>query len=55
MLDPVGGDVFTRSIGTLSPLGTIVAIGFRRRLVGPTRPALMVGRNLALQGFFLGG
>src|SRR3954454_18563620 len=28
VMDPVGGDVFTRSLPTLNPLGSIVAIGF---------------------------
>src|SRR5712691_3680614 len=28
VLDPVGGDVFTTSVGILQPLGTLVAIGY---------------------------
>ena len=28
VLDPVGGELFTRSLGLLRPLGAIVAIGF---------------------------
>jgi NADPH2:quinone reductase len=54
VLDAVGGDVFKRSIGTLNPLGTIVAIGFADGWWDPLDTALMVGRNLALQGFYLG-
>jgi NADPH2:quinone reductase len=54
VLDAVGGDVFKRSIGTLNPLGTIVGIGFADGWWDPLDTALMVGRNLALQGFYLG-
>jgi NADPH:quinone reductase-like Zn-dependent oxidoreductase len=54
VLDAVGGDVFKRSIATLNPLGTIVGIGFADGWWEPLDTALMVGRNLALQGFYLG-
>ena len=54
VLDAVGGDVFKRSIGTLNPLGTIVAAGFADGWWEPLDTALMVGRNLTLQGFYLG-
>jgi len=54
VLDAVGGDVFKRSIGTLNPLGTIVGIGFADGWWEPLDTALMVGRNLTLQGFYLG-
>jgi NADPH:quinone reductase-like Zn-dependent oxidoreductase len=54
ILDAVGGDVFKRSIATLNPLGTIVGIGFADGWWEPLDTALMVGRNLALQGFYLG-
>lgn len=54
VLDAVGGDVFKRSIGTLEPLGTIVGIGFAGGWWEPLDTALMVGRNLSLQGFYLG-
>jgi NADPH:quinone reductase len=54
VLDAVGGDVFKRSIGTLNPLGTIVGIGFADGWWDPLDTALMVGRNLSLQGFYLG-
>jgi NADPH2:quinone reductase len=46
--------VFKRSIATLNPLGTIVGIGFADGWWDPLDTALMVGRNLALQGFYLG-
>jgi NADPH2:quinone reductase len=54
VLDAVGGDVFKRSIGVLNPLGVIVGIGFAGGWWDPLDTALMVGRNLALQGFYLG-
>jgi NADPH:quinone reductase len=54
VLDTVGGDVFKQSIGVLKPLGTIVAIGFADGWWDPLDTALIVGRNLAVQGFYLG-
>jgi NADPH:quinone reductase-like Zn-dependent oxidoreductase len=54
VLDAVGGDIFKRSIGTLNPLGTIVAAGFADGWWEPLDTPLMVGRNLTLQGFYLG-
>jgi NADPH:quinone reductase len=54
VLDAVGGDVFKQSIGTLKPLGTIVGIGFAAGWWEPLDTALMVGRNLSLQGLYLG-
>jgi NADPH:quinone reductase len=54
VLDPVGGDVFTESFSVLEPLGTVVAIGFAGGWWQPLDPAPLVGRNLGLQGFYLG-
>ncbi|HKF14147.1 MAG TPA: NADPH:quinone oxidoreductase family protein [Gaiellaceae bacterium] len=54
VLDPVGGDVFTRSFSVLRPLGTVVALGFAGGWWEPLDPAPLVGRNLGLQGFYLG-
>jgi NADPH:quinone reductase len=54
VLDPVGGDVFTRSFSVLRPLGTVVALGFAGGWWEPVDPAPLVGRNLGLQGFYLG-
>jgi NADPH:quinone reductase len=54
VLDAVGGEVFKLSIGVLNPLGTIVGVGFAGGWWDPLDTALMVGRNLALQGFYLG-
>jgi NADPH:quinone reductase len=54
VLDPVGGDVFTRSFGVLKPLGVVVALGFAGGWWEPLDPAPLVGRNLGMQGFYLG-
>jgi NADPH:quinone reductase len=54
VLDPVGGEVFTQSFGVLEPLGTVAAIGFAGGWWQPLDPAPLVGRNLGLQGFYLG-
>jgi NADPH:quinone reductase len=54
VLDPVGGEVFTQSFGVLKPLGTVVAIGFAGGWWEPLDPAPLVGRNLGIQGFYLG-
>jgi NADPH:quinone reductase len=54
IVDTVGGEVFKQSIGVLKPLGTIVAIGFADGWWDPLDTALIVGRNLAVQGFYLG-
>jgi NADPH:quinone reductase len=54
VLDPVGGDVFARSLGVLKPLGTLVAIGFAGGWWEPLDPAPLVGRNVGVQGFYLG-
>ena len=49
VLDPVGGDVFTRSLATLNPLGTLVALGFAGGWWEPLDPAPLVGRNLGVR------
>ncbi|HEV3480581.1 MAG TPA: NADPH:quinone oxidoreductase family protein [Gaiellaceae bacterium] len=54
VLDPVGGEIFSRSFGVLKPLGTVVALGFAGGWWEPLDPAPLVGRNLGLQGFYLG-
>jgi NADPH2:quinone reductase len=54
VLDPVGGEVFARSLGVLKPLGTLVAIGFAGGWWEPLDPAPLVGRNVGVQGFYLG-
>jgi NADPH:quinone reductase len=54
IIDPVGGDVFARSLRLLNPLGSIVAIGFAGGVWQPVDPALVVGRNVSVVGFYLG-
>jgi NADPH:quinone reductase len=54
VLDSVGGDVFARSFGVLKPLGRAIAIGFAGGWWGPLDPAPLVGRNVGMQGFYLG-
>ena len=54
VIDPVGGDVFTRSLPLLNPLGTIAAIGFAGGLWTDPSVQWLVGRNVAVQGVYLG-
>lgn len=54
VLDTVGGPVFAASLLTLSPMGTIVAIGYAGGMWEDVNPALLVGRNVAVRGFYLG-
>jgi NADPH:quinone reductase len=54
VVDPVGGPVFTASLKALKPLGTIVALGYAAGLWEAVAPALLVGRNVGVQGFYLG-
>lgn len=54
VFDPVGGELFTRSLKLVRPLGTAIAIGFAGGQWQPLDPALLVGRNVAAVGFYLG-
>jgi NADPH2:quinone reductase len=54
IVDPVGGELFERSLKLLNPLGAIVAIGFAGGAWPKVDPALLVGRNIAVHGFYLG-
>jgi NADPH2:quinone reductase len=54
VLDSVGGEVFSRSLGVLNPLGTLVGIGFAGGWWEPLDPAPLVGRNVGVVGFYLG-
>ena len=54
VFDPVGGQLLFDSIKLLRPLGVAVAIGFAGGLWPPLDPALLVGRNVGVQGFYLG-
>ena len=54
VLDPVGGPVFEASLPVLKPFGSLVAIGYAAGLWSPLDPAVLVGRNVSLHGFYLG-
>jgi NADPH:quinone reductase len=54
VLDPVAGDLFERGLGALRPLGTLIAIGFAGGMWPELNPATLVGRNVGVQGFYLG-
>jgi NADPH:quinone reductase len=54
VMDPVGGDLFARSVSILAPLGTLVSIGYAGGWWQELNPALLVGRNVGIQGFYLG-
>jgi NADPH:quinone reductase len=54
VIDPVGGDVFTRSLPLLNPLGAIIAIGFAGGLWTDPSVQWLVGRNAAVVGVYLG-
>jgi NADPH:quinone reductase len=54
IFDPVGGELFTRSLALLNPLGTIVAIGFAGGLWQDPSVQWLVGRNVTVSGFYLG-
>jgi NADPH2:quinone reductase len=54
VVDPIGGPVFAASLRAMNPLGTIIAIGYAAGLWEPVDPALLVGRNVGVTGFYLG-
>ena len=54
VVDPVGGDVFAASLKVLDPLGTLIAIGYAGGPWATLDPALVVGRNVSVAGFYLG-
>ena len=54
VVDPVGGEVFTRSLPLLNPLGTIVAVGFAGGLWTDPSVQWLVGRNVSVAGIYLG-
>lgn len=54
VLDPVGGPLLQQSLTVLNPLGSYVAIGYAGGMWENVNPALLVGRNLGLVGFYLG-
>ncbi len=54
VVDPVGGQIFADSIRLLRPLGSVIAIGFAAGPWPAVDPTLLVGRNVGVQGFYLG-
>jgi NADPH:quinone reductase len=54
IVDPVGGELFTAGLGRLRPLGVLLALGSAAGPWPETSPALLVGRNVGVQGFYLG-
>jgi NADPH2:quinone reductase len=54
VFDPVGGPLFLDSLKLLRPLGVALEIGFAGGLWPKVEPALLVGRNIGVQGFYLG-
>jgi NADPH2:quinone reductase len=52
--DLVGGEVFESCLRLLRPLGVAVGVGFAGGLWRPLDPALLVGRNTGVHGFYLG-
>jgi NADPH2:quinone reductase len=54
VIDPVGGDLVAQSLKVLEPLGSHVLIGYAGGFWGEMSPALLVGRNVSLHGFYLG-
>jgi NADPH2:quinone reductase len=53
VVDPVGGKLLAESLPTLAPLGTLVAIGYAGGWWEELNPALLVGRNIGINGFYL--
>jgi NADPH:quinone reductase len=54
VIDPVGGALFEAAIPRLQPLGTLVAIGYAGGLWPELQPAQLVGRNVGVQGVYIG-
>ncbi|MBA2641721.1 MAG: zinc-binding dehydrogenase [Actinobacteria bacterium] len=54
VFDLVGGDVFKSSLALVKPLGSAIAVGYAGGLWEDVSPAWLVGRNIGVQGFYLG-
>jgi NADPH2:quinone reductase len=54
VIDPVGGDLVAQSLKVIEPLGSHVLVGYAGGFWGELSPALLVGRNVSLHGFYLG-
>jgi NADPH2:quinone reductase len=54
VVDPVGGELFEAAVARLRPLGQLVAIGFAGGMWPELQPAQLVGRNVGVQGVYIG-
>jgi NADPH2:quinone reductase len=54
VIDPVGGELVQASMKALNPLGTLLLLGYAGGMWPQVDPALIVGRNVGLVGFYLG-
>jgi NADPH:quinone reductase len=54
VFDLVGGDVFTRTLSLVRPLGSAIAVGYAGGLWEDVSPTWLVGRNIGVHGFYLG-
>ena len=54
VVDPVGGELFEAAVRRLRPLGQLVAIGYAGGLWPELQPAQIVGRNIGVQGVYIG-
>ena len=54
VIDPVGGELFEAAVTRLRPLGTLVAVGYAGGLWPELQPAQLVGRNVGVQGVYIG-
>jgi NADPH:quinone reductase len=54
VVDPVGGELFEAAVRRLRPLGQLVAIGYAGGLWPELQPAQVVGRNVGVQGVYIG-
>lgn len=54
VFDPVGGELFEAAVARLRPLGQLVAIGYAGGLWPELQPAQLVGRNVGVQGVYIG-
>jgi NADPH2:quinone reductase len=54
VVDPVGGELFESAIARLRPLGELIAIGYAGGLWPELQPAQIVGRNVGVQGVYIG-
>jgi NADPH2:quinone reductase len=52
--DVVGGELFSTCLLGLRPLGVVLAIGYAGGLWPTLEPQRLVGRNVGVQGFYLG-